>query len=57
MHEYIYYYRMLTGTSFVTMYLTHKIRKNKVNVALEFLFLFHANDGDCCGCFGNTVTE
>ena len=30
----------------VTMYLTHNIRKNKVNVDLEFLFLLHLNDGD-----------
>ena len=39
----------------VTMYLTHNISENKVNVYLEFLFLLHLNDGDRCGSFGNTV--
>ena len=43
MHEYIYPYRMLPGAilefyNSVTMYLTHNIRKNKVNVDLEFSF-------------------
>ena len=41
----------------VTMYLTHNILKNKVNVDLKFLFLLHLNDGDRCGSFGNTVIE
>ena len=62
MHEYIYPYRMLLGTilefyNSVIMYLglTHNIRKNKVNVDLEFLL--HVNDGDHCGSFGNTAVE
>ena len=43
MHEYIYLYRMLPGAilefyNSVTMNLTHNIRKNKVNVDLEFYF-------------------
>ena len=41
----------------VTMYLTHNIRKNKVNVDLQYLLLLHVNDADCCGSFGNTVIE
>ena len=41
----------------VTMYQTHNVRKNKVNVDLEFLLLWHVNDGDPCGSFGNTVIE
>ena len=41
----------------VTMYLTHNIPKNKVNVDLAFLFLLHVNDGDGCGSFGFTVIE
>ena len=41
----------------VTMYLTHNIRKNKVKVDLEFLFLLHVHDGDRCGGFGNTAIE
>ena len=53
MHEYIYHHRMLPGAilefyNSVTMYLTHNIRKNKVNVDLKFLFLLHVNDGDRC---------
>ena len=40
-----------------TMYLTHNIHKNKVNVNLECLFLLHVNDRDRCGSFGNTVIE
>ena len=64
MHEYIYPYRMLPGAilefyNSLTMYLTHNIRKNKLNMDLEFLFLFllHVNDGDRCGSFGNTFIE
>ena len=62
MHEYIYHYRMLLSAIFefynsMTMCLTHNIRKKKVNVDLEFLFLLHVNDGDHCGSFGNTVIE
>ena len=54
MHEYIYPYRMLPGAILefyksVTMYLTHNIRKNKVNIDIEFLL--HVNDGDRCGIF------
>ena len=41
----------------MTMYLTHNIRKNKVNVNLEFLFLLHVNDGDRRCSFGYTVIE
>ena len=43
----------------VTMYLglTLSIRKNKEKVDLEFLFLLHVNDGDCCGGFGKTAIE
>ena len=37
------------------MYLTQNVRKNKVNVDLEFLFLSDVNNGDCYGNFGNTV--
>ena len=53
-------YRMLPGAilefyNSVTMYLTHNIRKNKVNVDLEFSFLLHVNDGDGCGIFGNVI--
>ena len=60
MHEYIYPYRMLPGAilefyNSVTMYLTHNIRKNKVNVDLEFFFLLHVNDGDRCGIFGTVI--
>ena len=60
MHEYIYPYRMLPGAilefyNSVTMYLTHNIRKNKVNVDLEFLFLLHVNDEDRCGIFGTAI--
>ena len=60
MHEYIYPYRVLPGAilefyNSVTMYLTHNIRKNKVNVDLEFLFLLHVNDGDRCGIFGTAI--
>ena len=60
MHEYIYPYRMLPGAILefyksVTMYLTHIIRKNKLNVDLEFLFLLHVNDGDLCGIFGTFI--
>ena len=60
MHEYIYPYRMLPGAilefyNSVTMYLTHNIRKNKVNIDLEFLFLLHVNDGDRCGIFGTVI--
>ena len=61
-YVYINPYWMLPGTileffNSMTMYLTHNIRKNKVNIDLEFLFLLHVNDGDCCGSFGNTVIE
>ena len=55
---------MLTGAILefhdsMTMYLglTHKIRKNKEKVDLEFLFLLHVHDGDRCGGFGNTAIE
>ena len=45
----------------VTMYLglilTHSIWKNKEKVDLEFLFLLHVNDGDCCGGSGKTAIE
>ena len=62
MQKYIYPYRMLPGAilefyNSVTMYQTHNVRKNKVNVDLEFLLLWHVNDGDPCGSFGNTVIE
>ena len=50
MHEYLYPYWMLPVAILV-------LRKNKVNFDLEFLFLLHANDGDCCGSFGNTAIE
>ena len=39
----------------VTMYLTHNIRKNKVNVDLEFFFLLHVYDGDRCGILGTVI--
>ena len=60
MHGYIYPYRMLPGAilefyKLVTMYLTHDIPKNKVNVDIEFLFLLHVNDGDRCGIFGAVI--
>ena len=62
MHEYIYPYRMLPGailefyySNSVTMYLTHNIRKNKVNIDLEFLFLLHVNEGDRYGIFGTDI--
>ena len=60
MHEYIYPYRMLTGAILefyysVTMYLTHNIHKNKVNVDLKFLFLLHVNEGDRCSIFGTVI--
>ena len=41
----------------VTMYQTHNVYKNKVNVDLEFLLLLHVNNGNRCGSFGNTVIE
>ena len=62
MHEYIYPYRMLPGAILefydsVTMYLAHSIRKNKVKVDLEILFLLHVNNGDRCDSFGDTTIE
>ena len=33
------------------------VRKNKVNLDLQFLFLLHLYDGDRCSSFGNTVIE
>ena len=50
---------ILEFNDLVTMYLglTHSIRKNKVKVDLEFLFLLHVNNGDRCGSFGDTATE
>ena len=39
----------------MTMCLTHYIRKNKLDVDLEFLFLLHVNDGDLCGIFGTFI--
>ena len=37
------------------MYLTQNVRKNKVNVDLEFLFISDVNNGDRYSNFGNTV--
>ena len=53
---------MLTGAimefyNSKTTYLTHNIRKNKVYVDLQFLFLLHLYDGDSCSSFGNTIIE
>lgn len=38
-----------------TIYRTHNIRKNNVNVDLGVLISMHVNDGDCYGSFGNTL--
>ena len=61
-YTYIYPFRMLPGAilefyNSMTMYLTHNICNNHINVDLEFLFLLHVNDGDRCGSFGNIVIE
>ena len=64
LYAWVYPYRMLLGAilefyNSVIMYLglTHNIRKNKVNVDLEFLFLLHVHDVDRCDGFGNTAIE